>query len=66
MKPVVDYIHREGALLIKHSDGILWSLFDQIIATGLDGIHLIDPEAGMDMGEAKVKYGDKICLLGNI
>ncbi|MBA7698085.1 hypothetical protein ES703_106760 [subsurface metagenome] len=32
----------------------------------MDGIHPIDPETGMDMGEAKAKYGHKICLLGNI
>ena len=66
LKSIVEYVHKERALLIKHSDELLWPLFDQIIAIGVDGIHPIDPEAGMDMGEAKAKYGDKICLLGNI
>jgi len=66
LKPIVERVHKEGSLLIKHSDGLLWPLFDQIVETGVDGIHPIDPEAGMDMGEAKAKYGDNICLLGNI
>lgn len=66
LKSIVEHVHEWGALCIKHSDGLLWPLFDQIIATGVEGIHPIDPEAGMDMGEAKAKYGDKICLLGNV
>ncbi len=66
LKGLVTRIHELGSLCIKHSDGLLWSLFEQIIDTGVDGIHPIDPEAGMDMGEAKAKYGAKICLLGNI
>ena len=35
------------------SGGLLWPLFDQITETGVDSIHPIDPEAGMDMGEEK-------------
>jgi uroporphyrinogen decarboxylase len=66
LKAVVDEVHRLGTLCIKHSDGRLWPLFDQIVATGVDGIHPIDPEAGMDMGEAKAKYGHRVCLMGNI
>ena len=37
-----------------------------IVATGVNGIHPIDPESGMDIGEVKAKYGDKVCLVGNI
>ncbi len=66
LKSIADFVHQNGALLIKHSDGMLWPLFDQIIETGVDGIHPIDPEAGMDMGEAKAKYGHKVCLMGNV
>ncbi len=66
LKSIVIRVHEGGSLCIKHSDGLLWPLFEQIIETGVDGIHPIDPEAGMDMGEAKAKYGAKICLLGNV
>jgi uroporphyrinogen decarboxylase len=66
LKHIVEQVHSLGSLCIKHSDGLLWSLFEQIVATGVDGVHPIDPEAGMDMGEAKAKYGHKVCLLGNI
>ena len=66
LKIMVEHIHKADSLIFKHSDGLLWPLFEQIIDTGVDGIHPIDPEAGMDMGEAKAKYGHKVCLMGNI
>ena len=66
LKAMVAQSHALGCLCFKHSDGHLWPLFQQIIDTGVDGIHPIDPEAGMDMGEAKAKYGQKVCLLGNV
>ncbi len=66
LKAIADCVHENESLLAKHSDGMLWPLFDQIVQTGVDAIHPIDPEAGMDMGEAKAKYGGKVCLMGNI
>ena len=41
-------------------------MYQFVIDAGVDGIHPIDPMAGMDMGEAKAKFGDKVCLLGNV
>jgi uroporphyrinogen decarboxylase len=63
---MVEYVHSRGLPCLKHSDGNIWRLFDMIVEAGTDGIHPIDPDAGMDIGEAKAKYGDKICLLGNV
>ena len=51
---------------LKHTDGNIWSIFDMLIGTGISGIHPIDPTAGMDIGEVKRRYGDLICLIGNI
>jgi uroporphyrinogen decarboxylase len=65
-RSMVEYVHERGLPVLKHSDGNLWSLFDLIVETGVDGLHPIDPMAGMDIGEAKAKYGDRICLLGNV
>ena len=36
------------------------------MSTGIDALHSIDPISGMDIGEVKEKYGDKVCLCGNI
>ena len=66
LKEIVDYCHSRGMPCLKHTDGNIWALMDLIVEAGFDGIHPIDPVAGMDIGEAKEKYGDKLCIMGNV
>lgn len=66
LQRMVDAIHEEGGKVVKHSDGHLWPILDMIVNTGIDALHPIEPVAGMDIGEVKRKYGNKICLIGNI
>ncbi len=65
-KKIVDGIHEESGYVIKHSDGNIWKLLDMIVNTGIDGLNPMEPVAGMDIGEVKQKYGDRVCLVGNI
>lgn len=51
--------------LIFHSDGILYDVMDKIIECGVNALHPIEPKA-MDIKEVKARYGDKLCLIGNI
>jgi uroporphyrinogen decarboxylase len=55
-----------GLLVIKHTDGNLWSIMDMIIDSGIDCLDPIDPQAGMDLAEVKAKYGQRIALKGNV
>jgi uroporphyrinogen decarboxylase len=55
-----------GLYVIKHTDGNLWSILDMIIDSGIDCLDPIDPQAGMDLGEVKTKYGDQVALKGNV
>ena len=66
LRKIVEYAHSRGVPCIKHTDGNIWPIYDIIIDTGVDGLHPIDPMAGMDIGEAKAKFGDKVCLCGNV
>ena len=66
MKKMVDLVHEEGAKVVQHSDGNVWPILDMIVGTGVDGINPIEPAAGMDIGEVKQKYGQRVCLVGNI
>jgi uroporphyrinogen decarboxylase len=66
LQRVVDAIHAEGAKVVKHSDGNLWPILDEIVDTGIDAINPIEPVAGMDIGDVKQKYGDRVCLVGNV
>ena len=66
LKKIADLTHSYGKPIFKHSDGNIWPIYDLIIGAGVDGIHPIDPMAGMDMAEAKAVFGDKVCLMGNV
>jgi uroporphyrinogen decarboxylase len=62
---IVDFVHSRGKFIFKHSDGNMWLLMDRLVEVGFDGFHSIQPQC-MDIGEVKTRYGDKLCLLGNI
>jgi uroporphyrinogen decarboxylase len=55
-----------GLYVIKHTDGNLWPILDMIIDSGIDCLDPIDPQAGMDLGEVKAKYGHRVALKGNV
>ncbi len=52
--------------IILHSDGNINSLLNSIIDIGINGVHSLEPTAGMNIGVVKENYGDKLVLLGNI
>lgn len=55
-----------GLYVIKHTDGNIWPIIDMIINSGIDCLDPIDPQAGMDLGEVKAKFGDRVALKGNV
>jgi len=66
LKMLVDAAHKKGVFFVKHTDGNIWPIIDDLIATGIDALHSIDPSAGMSLSEVKEKYGDKVALCGNV
>ena len=50
---------------IYHSDGNLMPVIDDLLTLGMNGLHPIEPGA-MDIEEVKIKYGKRVCLIGNI
>lgn len=59
-------LKKKGAYVINHTDGNIYQILDDIVSTGVDGIHSFEPQAGMNLKVVKEKYGDKVCLLGNV
>jgi uroporphyrinogen decarboxylase len=55
-----------GLYVIKHTDGNIWKIIDMIVDSGIDCLDPIDPVAGMDLGEVKAKYGNRVALKGNV
>ena len=63
---LVEAAHGKGMKVIRHSDGNLWPILDILVETGYDGLNPLEPQAGMDLKKVKDRYGDRLCLLGNI
>jgi uroporphyrinogen decarboxylase len=62
----IDEVKRTGTKVMIHSDGNTMPVFEDIVGLGIDGYQAIEPDAGMDIALLKEKYGDKLCLIGNI
>ena len=66
LKQIVDLCHRYGVPYIKHTDGNVNSLLDDLVAAGVDAFHAIEPRAGMDIVQLKRDYGERLVLVGNV
>jgi uroporphyrinogen decarboxylase len=55
-----------GFYVIKHTDGNIMPILDQLIETDPHALHSLDPQAGVDIAEIKKLHGDKLCLIGNV
>ena len=59
-------VQDRGGVVVKHSDGNLMPVLEQIVEAGPDAIHSIDPMAGMDIRKIKETYGGRVALCGNV
>ncbi len=66
LQQCVDVAKKYALPFLKHTDGNLWPIIDQIVETGIDCIDPIEPIADMDIGRVKERYGDRIALAGNV
>lgn len=55
-----------GYHVIKHTDGNIMPILDQLVQTGPHALHSIDPQAGVDIAEIKRRHGHELCLIGNV
>jgi uroporphyrinogen decarboxylase len=66
LKEVVQNIKNWGAYCVKHTDGNIWAILDDIVDTGIDGIGPLEPGAGMDLARVRRAVGDRVCVVGNL
>ncbi len=67
MRKQVETAHKFDIKFIKHTDGFVTPLLDDLINVAkVDGLHSLDPSAGVDIAEVKRKYGDRLILYGNV
>ena len=63
---IIEAARREGLYTIKHTDGNIMPILDQLAECRPHALHSIDPMAGVDIREVKRLVGDKVCLCGNV
>jgi len=51
--------------IIKHTDGNIWPILNDLMEAGFDGLHPIQPQC-LDIKEVKDHLKGKACILGNI
>jgi uroporphyrinogen decarboxylase len=63
---IIKSIRENGAYAIKHTDGDIMPILDQLAECEPHALHSLDPMARVDIKEVKRLVGDKICLAGNV
>lgn len=63
---LVENYRQMGFYTIKHTDGNIMPILDQLLQANPHALHSLDPQAGVDMAVMKQVAGDKVCLIGNV
>jgi len=63
---IIENIRAGGGFAIKHTDGNIMPIIDQLVDAGPHALHSLDPQAGVDIAGVKRRYGDRVCLIGNV
>ena len=66
LKQILAYYRENGYYSIKHTDGNVVPILDQIVDCAPDAVHSLDPQGGVDLAQVKKQYGDRVCLIGNV
>jgi len=66
LKQLIAAYREMGFYAIKHTDGNIMPILDQLAECGPHALHSLDPQAGVDIAEVKRRVGDRLCLIGNV
>lgn len=65
-KAVSEIKNYKNVPVFLHSDGDVTAIIPKVVEAGFDGIQSLQPSAGVDIEAVKQKFGDKLCLWGNL
>ena len=55
-----------GFYVIKHTDGNIMPILDQLVQTNPHALHSLDPQGNVDIAKVKQLVGKQVCLIGNV
>lgn len=65
IRKIVAMVEKRGVHVLKHTDGNIYPILDDMIESGIRGIHPIEPGT-MDLKVIKAQYGTRLCIIGNV
>jgi uroporphyrinogen decarboxylase len=63
---ITETAHKLGMKIVVHSCGRVYDLLEWWADCGFDGVHALEPTAGVELAKVKEMVGDRMCLLGNV
>ncbi len=63
---LIEGYRQMGFYVIKHTDGNIMPILDQLVQANPHALHSLDPQGGVDLAEVKRLYGQQVCLIGNV
>lgn len=66
LKEEIAEMRAMGAYTIKHTDGDIMPIIDQLVDAAPHALHSLDPMAGVDIKVVKERYGNRVALCGNV
>jgi uroporphyrinogen decarboxylase len=66
LRALIEGYRQLGFYVIKHTDGNVMPILDQLVEANPHALHSLDPQAGVDIAEVKRRCGDRLCLIGNV
>ena len=63
---IIRVYRQMGYYSIKHTDGNIMPILDQLVNCEPDALHSLDPQGDVDLGEVMRLVGDKVTLIGNV
>lgn len=66
LRDIISAIRARGGYAIKHTDGNIMPIIDQLASCHPHALHSLDPMAGVDIRQVKEQYGRQLALCGNV
>jgi uroporphyrinogen decarboxylase len=63
---LAEFAREHGMYFMFHCDGDVRNLLPLLLDAGGQAIHPLEARAGNDVRDLKQRYGDRLCLIGNI
>jgi uroporphyrinogen decarboxylase len=66
LKDLIKGYRQLGFHTIKHTDGNIMPILDQLLSAEPHALHSLDPQGGVDMARMVEIAGGQVCLIGNV